>query len=246
MIEVLLVGTYHMGNPGADIANLVADDVRTPERQAQLEQVVRNLGRFAPTKVAVEWSGDTPEGTLTAYTRFTPAQLLEDPNEVVQLGFRLAAHAGHTTVYGIDVPGEFPFEAVQEKAEREGRSAELGALVEGLQKRVEALQERLAAQTIGEYLAELNQPDAREESARLHMALLAFDDPTDAPGIRLALSWYERNLHIQLQLMKIAVPGDRIVVFYGAGHSYWLGEQLRTTPGYRVVEPLAYLTEERS
>jgi hypothetical protein len=31
--QVMILGSYHMGNPGADISNMQADDVRTPERQ---------------------------------------------------------------------------------------------------------------------------------------------------------------------------------------------------------------------
>jgi Family of unknown function (DUF5694) len=41
--------------------------------------------------------------------------------------------------------------------------------------------------------------------------------------------------------MKIAKPGDRIVVLYGAGHNYWLRDFVRTTPGFALVDPLAYL-----
>ena len=36
-IAVLLVGSYHMSNPGLDTFNLKSDDVLKPKRQAELE-----------------------------------------------------------------------------------------------------------------------------------------------------------------------------------------------------------------
>jgi hypothetical protein len=44
--EVLLLGTYHMGNPGRDLVNLVADDVLAEHRQRELQDLVESLNRF--------------------------------------------------------------------------------------------------------------------------------------------------------------------------------------------------------
>src|SRR5262247_3015905 len=52
--EVLVLGTYHMANPGHDLVNLKADDVLAPKRQAEIAQLVEVLKRFQPTKIAVE------------------------------------------------------------------------------------------------------------------------------------------------------------------------------------------------
>src|SRR2546425_494593 len=52
--EVLVLGTYHMANPGHDIFNMQADDVLAPKRQAEITQLIEVLKRFHPTKIAVE------------------------------------------------------------------------------------------------------------------------------------------------------------------------------------------------
>jgi Family of unknown function (DUF5694) len=39
----------------------------------------------------------------------------------------------------------------------------------------------------------------------------------------------------------MAKPGDRIVVFYGAGHAYLLRQCVREVPGFELVEPNTYL-----
>ncbi|HEY0302433.1 MAG TPA: DUF5694 domain-containing protein [Rhizomicrobium sp.] len=40
-------------------------------------------------------------------------------------------------------------------------------------------------------------------------------------------------------------PGDRIVVFYGAGHAFLLRQCVAGTPGFALVEPNAYLPKQR-
>src|SRR3954470_10755810 len=57
--EILILGTYHMGNPGHDIANIQADDVRAPKRQQELDELMAVLKRFNPTKIAIESSVGT-------------------------------------------------------------------------------------------------------------------------------------------------------------------------------------------
>ena len=54
--EVLVLGTYHMANPGRDIVNMQVDDVLAPKRQAEIAEVMAVLQKFRPTKIAVEGS----------------------------------------------------------------------------------------------------------------------------------------------------------------------------------------------
>src|SRR3989449_4952452 len=52
--EVLVLGVYHMANPGRDIFNMQADDVLSPKRQQEIAELAAVLKRFQPTKIAVE------------------------------------------------------------------------------------------------------------------------------------------------------------------------------------------------
>jgi hypothetical protein len=123
---VMLVGTYHLSNPGKDINNVKAVDILTPQRQREIGKVVAALAKFAPTRVAVEW----PEQIVNErYAKFRAGQLPESRNEVVQLGFRLAHQRNLATVQGIDVDGDFPFEAVMAWAREHGRAGELDAVM---------------------------------------------------------------------------------------------------------------------
>lgn len=52
--EILVLGTYHMANPGRDVHNMQADDVLSPRRQQEIAQLIEVLKRFHPTKIAIE------------------------------------------------------------------------------------------------------------------------------------------------------------------------------------------------
>src|SRR5580692_7164573 len=109
-VQVMIVGTFHMANPGHDMHNLHADDVLAPGRQTELAAIATALDRFHPTKVAVEW----PKGGVEEqYPQYLAGTLPPSRNEVVQLCFRLAKLARAQGAYGIDADGDFPYEPVQ-------------------------------------------------------------------------------------------------------------------------------------
>ncbi len=52
---MLLLGTYHFANPGLDVVKTdVADVLLSPGKQAEISAIVDALGRFQPTRIAVE------------------------------------------------------------------------------------------------------------------------------------------------------------------------------------------------
>src|SRR6266481_2693808 len=131
IVKVMIVGTYHMSNPGHDIYNLKADDVLAPKRQAEIAAITSALARFRPTKVAAEWDAET---VAERYPKYLAGTLPPSRNEVVQLGFRLAKTAGLERAYGIDVDGDFPYEELKAYAQAHGQAGLLdqqGAAIEG-------------------------------------------------------------------------------------------------------------------
>lgn len=71
LAEVLVLGVYHMANPGRDIFNLQADDVLVPKRQAEItsgwrrSSAIRPYIRWMPTgnsRTHGWWT--TPEPTV--------------------------------------------------------------------------------------------------------------------------------------------------------------------------------------
>lgn len=239
-VEVMILGSYHFGNPGRDIANVKVDDVLQPARQRQIEAVVAGLSKFRPTKVAVEAKAGTPP-TLASYREYRAGAGRDKRNEIQQIGFRLAAALGHQEVYGIDVDGSFPFEAVQAWAKAHGQEPRLEKLIALVQARVKDLEDRQATSTVGQVLRSMNEPSLIRTDNDFYMELLRFGGGSEQPGAAVVAGWNERNISICARLVQLAEPGDRIFVLYGAGHSYLLRQCIAGMPGFRLVEPNGYL-----
>jgi hypothetical protein len=236
--QVLVVGTYHFGNPGHDMANVQADDVLAPQRQQQLAALARAIGEFDPTLVAVEWPAELVE---TRYAQFLAGTLPESRNEVVQLGFRLAKQQGLRRVHGIDVDGDFPFEPVQAWAEKNGQGEKLGALLQQAQAIAARITEQQKTHTIGELLRELNSSAAIEQAQSFYAEILKFGAGDEQPGALLDGAWATRNYKICAQLLQALKPGDRAVVFYGQGHAHALQRCAIEALGVELVEAGKYL-----
>ncbi len=238
--QVMLVGTYHFSNPGKDLNNVKAVDVLAAERQRELGKVTTALAKFAPTQVAVEWPAQVVK---ERYAQFRDGKLPESRNEVVQLGFRLARERGLQTVHGLDVEGDFPFEAVVNWASEHGRRSEIEAMLAGGAKEVahiSALQEQT---TIGGVLRDLNSRESIGRNHAFYPPMLTMGAGEDQPGVKLLSSWYTRNLAICARLLQEIKPGDRVVVFYGQGHIHLLQQCLQEQAGVQLVDPLKFLAD---
>ena len=247
-VEVMILGSYHMGNPGQDVHNARIDPVTTPEKQAQLEAVAEGLARFRPTAVAVERTARDQATMLDhRYPAFTPADLLTNPDERVQLGYRLAHRLGLERVYAIDEqdregqPSYFPFGDVQSWAEANGGGERLGAMHGEIAAMLADLEQRQATETVGQLLARTNTAERVQWDQGFYARLMSFGAGDDQPGAVLNARWYARNAQIFARLLQVARPGDRILVIYGSGHNYWLRQMVETTPGFRLVQPADYL-----
>jgi len=237
-VEVMIVGDYHMSNPGHDLHNARIDEVLAPERQAQIAKVTDALARFKPTKVAAEWPADV---AAERYGQYLAGTLKPSRNEVVQLGFRLAKTSGLKTVYGIDADGEFPFDKVDAWATAHGKHAILdqaGAEVDGFVKTLEA---KTRDGTVSSALRFLNDPGRIESDNGFYRTTLKLGSGAEQPGAELLTAWYRRNFLICANILQLAEPGDRIVVFYGSGHAFLLRQCVQETPGFKLIEPNAWL-----
>lgn len=236
-VQVMVVGVFHMSNPGQDMANMTAPDPTTPQRQAEIARVVEGLNRFRPTAVATEWPAAT---VAERYAKYQAGTLPPSRNEVVQLGFRLGKRAG-ARVYGADMDGDFPFGPVAEYAGAHGMGGVIEAAMAMVQAEVKAASERLAAGTIGAELRHMNDPALIAQGNGFYASLLAIGGGDQQPGADLVAAWTQRNLRICARIIQESKPGDRVVVFFGAGHAYLLRRCVTETPGFVLVEPNRYL-----
>jgi hypothetical protein len=239
-VEVMVVGVAHLSNPGRDLHDLKIDDVLEPKRQGEIAAVTEALARFKPTKVGVEWPEDI---VAERYKQYLAGTLPPSRNEVVQLGFRLAKTAGSEGVYSLDADGDFPYDRVKNFAETRGFKDLLDEQNATIQHDVDEQARILAKGSIAAELRYLNDPVRIGDSNGFYRSLLRIGLGSDQPGVDLLTAWYHRNFQICANLLQLAKPGDRVVIFFGAGHALLLRQCVTETPGYKLIEPNAYLPQ---
>jgi hypothetical protein len=238
-IEVMVIGVFHMSNPGHDLHNLKADDVLVPKRQDEIAVLTAALSRFKPTKVGVESSADF---VAERYKQYLAGTLPPSRNEVVQLGFRLAKTAG-AEVYSLDADGDFPYERLKNFAETRGFSGLLDEQNAAIQREVDEMGRLLAQKGVSGVLRFLNSQARLQSANNFYRNMLRIGLGDDQPGADLVSSWYHRNFLICANLLQLGKPSDRIVIFFGAGHAFLLRQCVTETPGFKLVEPDGYLPE---
>jgi hypothetical protein len=244
-VQVMVIGSFHMGNPGQDVANVDVENMLSEHRQAEIAAAVNAIAAFAPTVVAVERITAEPDYLDPKFAAFTQSDLASVNDERVQLGYRLAGLAGVTRVYGIDEqPGEgepdyFPFDELMEHADATGQGEALAQQITEIQAQMVAFSATQAGSTVAELLLAMNEGEMA--SPEFYYRTFEFDHGEAQPGAELQAYWFMRNAKIFSKLMQVTKPGDRVVVIYGAGHKYWLDHFAENTPGVVRIDPIPYL-----
>jgi hypothetical protein len=239
---VLLLASYHMANPGADQFNLEADDVLSPRRQAELAALVDRLSQFEPTKVAVEASyADT--SIASSYSAYLRGDRELSRNETQQIGFRLARQSGHERIYPIDYRMGMDMGSIGPLvASSPAHGARMGELQAYGEAAIAQMGAWLAAGTVSDMLYQLNRPETLRATHWPYTTyFLPIVEGDDFAGADLVAGWYQRNLRIYANLSRVTVPGDRVVVIFGAGHVPILKHLVEQSRDYCYENPLPYL-----
>jgi len=226
--QLLVLGTYHMANRGHDLYNLKADDVLSPQRQAEIAQLIEVLKKFNPTKIAVEADLLAPDNPTTLerprqYADYLAGKRELSRDEVEQIGFRLARELGLKTIYPVNADYDFPYQRLVDYAKANDRSPELQGIMDGFGAQVKAQNEYLASHTILETLLYMNSDAKTAEDVGFYYRLVHFGEVGDWAGADLLSDWVRRNLRIYSNVMRLVdSPNERVLVIYGAGHLAWL------------------------
>jgi len=232
--EILILGTYHMANPGRDIFNMSADDVLAPKRQAEIAELLETLKRFQPTKIAIE-STVYEDRRPKQYAEYLAGAYTLSSNEIEQVGFRLAKELGMKTIYPVDIDGDFPWQRVINYAKANGQSQIMDQLMSEIGEMVKRQDAYLHSHSVLETLLYMNDDKQVARDVGFYFREARLGDPGDYAGPDLLTSWYQRNIRIYNNIAKIiGSPNERVLVIYGAGHLGWLRQIVANDPGMRL------------
>ncbi|RTQ45924.1 hypothetical protein EJV47_24145 [Hymenobacter gummosus] len=252
--ELLLLGTFHFHNPGADIVKIKSFDVLTPQAQAELGKLTDKIKAFGPQKIFVEWEQTDQAGLDELYQAYLrggyedyvktkyPAQrhnfLLK--NEIIQLAFRAGQKAGLTRIHAFDyTQTQFPFDSVQKAIKAAGQQALQQRLDATFQAITAEHNQKFATLTLTQLLLYFNTPQSLAANKNAYLELFNRAGRVDNfAGPYLVSEWYRRNLYMYAILQKLTEPTDtRVLALVGAGHAAMMREFVQADARFRLREP---------
>lgn len=245
--KLLMLGTFHFKDAGLDGYKPEVDvDILSEPRQAELKDVLDRLEKFAPTKILIEVKAERAEVIDERYRRYLAGEFELEANEIYQVGFRLARRLGHERLYAVDVMGR----NYADLADPEAYAVEHGQAfpeAESWEERFTQLYQHddqlKAKQTLREHLLYLNSEERlRIGHGHYVLSYLGLGNDEEYPATdSLTGWWYNRNLRIFSNVMRVMEPGDRLLLLIGAGHVPIIRHAADASPEIDLVEVSAVL-----
>lgn len=240
--KIVLLGTFHMNNPGLDMHNYESDNVLATKRQTEIQEVVDRLKQFNPTKIMVEALADQHEALNKDYLTYVNEEYSLTANEIHQLAFRTAAELGHRHIYPVDWNewiGGISLGDVYDYAK-----LHMPELFNELNSKHQDNEQDKSTQspTIREILLALNRSESVRIDHEAYMTIARVGDGVNNIGIDwLCNYWYRRNMIIYANIARLSSPAERVLVIYGAGHLHLLSEFIKESNLFTLESVEQYL-----
>lgn len=244
--DFLFLGSYHMDNPGRDVHNTRADDVLAEKRQREIDEVVRLVERYRPTRVMIETDAGAQARVDAEFDASCHGDRPLEGDEREQLGYRIACDRGLPGVVAVDWNDLGPIadeSSVDYLAaiERAGQQEERARHMEIGRRNAARSQQVLDNGTIGDMLSHLNSPGWLEANARAYFHIGLYGTADDPAGANWMMLWFGRNQRIFNNIVRHTEPGDRVLVIYGAGHGNLLRQLAEDSGFYRIHDATRWL-----
>lgn len=242
--SILIVGTYHFDNQGEGFLNVKSHDVLTIQRQKEIEELINLLVVYKPTKVAVEY----PFGNGKINDEFTTyltdeSSFKNHRSEFYQLDFRLAKKMGHPQVYPVDWRNDFDLTATMNFASANNQTVVLQKGINDASRSLGQLRKMMNTSSVVDIYRFLNDPTELKEQQRIYLnTLVQIGKDKNYVGTDVLADWYERNLKIYSNLIRISNSNeDRILFVVGSGHVYLLEQFAKESDFFYVESSAKYL-----
>ena len=257
---ITVLGSALLANWGGNVYNTKMDDVLTPKRQAELQQLIDQIAQFKPTKIAV--AADTRQGAefQLEYDAYLKDDFQLQRHEIHQIGFQLAKQMGHSKIHCVgyswskksprlpesEIDWNFMDYRTFAKTHDQEHFLRPPPITEGkIVKDREGttwIEPETYEPLIDMYIR-INEPEGRlaDHQAYLNSARIGLGD--EYPGANWVVHvWYATNFKTFVNLTRITeTADDRILLIIGAGHVFLVQQFLEDSGDYIVESPLQYL-----
>lgn len=244
--EILLIGTFHFNNPGADVAQFKTFDVLKDETQKELEEIAQKITEFNPTKIFVEWNYKEQKELDSLYGLYKADKLYNKKqsnfyktNEIFQLAFRAGKLNNNSQIDAIDYnKSDFPFEKVMASIKKNNQSDIEAYISNAIQTFESNFNEKIASNvSLKEILYEDNSKEYRKKDNEFYEKVLMVGDDTDFIGAYLTSEWNRRNLYMwSLIKKKTTLNDERVMVLLGASHISNIKSLIDANEDWKTIE----------
>lgn len=243
--QVMVAGTYHF-------AQEKETDELSSENKQEIERVLDAFEKFQPTKVLLEIEPKHKD-KFEIYRKYHSESLSIDtlPNEIYQLGFRMAHKMGHDSIYLFDDQTpfigsleNFSFEKFNKYAAQSDSTYTQKHIPEILSN-FAYNDSLLKSLPLYERLCLINSSKAQEINAqRMHMYEVRVGIGENWIGPDWLGRWYQRNVRMMGNILKMSEQGDRLLIIVGDNHKWVLEDLMNYTPDLEVVSAYEYLNQK--
>lgn len=244
---LMIVGSYHFANPGKDVIKSKVTDVSTPQRQREIKEIIAQLEKFRPTKIAIECDVETSAPIQKRFAEYLTDNYQLSVNEREQLGFRLAKNLKDKKIYCVDTNTDSPGDTSDYNYyEFASKHSDLDTLLKSTRKekqdKNDSHQEQFINLPMIKQFLYLNDPAQIEIDHSGYFYLLRLNKDTNYIGTNWLASWYNRNFKILTNIIRIIdSPNDRVLAIYGAGHLKLLNQIAAESRYFKIETPIKYL-----
>ena len=240
--ELLILGSFHFDDKGLDEYKPKHRlDVGAAARQREITTILDRLVEFGPTRIAVEVRADQQERLDASYSSYLEGEKELTANEIHQIAFRLGRRLGHERLWAVDAPTRSYTPAVNPSQWAMANGQGVALLRGGWDRHFKALYERDDAAkletSLVDHLLYLNDPERlRIGHGHYLIGAMAVGDGSEYPGADAMTAWFNRNLRIFSNLLRLSEPGDRVLLLIGAGHVPIIRHTVDASPDFRLIE----------
>ncbi len=231
--KVMVVGTFHFDK-----------SVLTDQNQKSIEQFIKILKNYKPTKIVLEWEPSASELANKNYMSFVEDSeyITNKENEVYQIGFRLAKAMQHHRLYFFDNQTEFigslenfSFSSFGEYAKNND-----AGFFDAHEKKIIVThnhnQKLLKEMSLLDEIVLRNSPRAQYINAqRMHNYEVRVGIQKNWIGPDWLGRWYRRNVRMLANVIKMNEPNDRMLIIVGDNHKWTLDMLFDNTPEFELV-----------
>lgn len=250
--QAMVLGVFHFNPSGSDsYKQEFPFNILEEKRQRELDQLLDKIAIYKPTKILLEWNRIKDDSiTNISYQKFlqNDFDISNKPNEVYQIGFKLAKRLGHEKIYCSDAQKVwYGIELDWENYDEEGYLKSKGQYEKSIRYNYSSfykLGDSLkSVQPLVEHLAWKNKLSNRLKSHQIYLTSIIEGAGDNYLGADNTGSQYSRNLRIFSNVYDLTNfnQEERILLIFGASHVWQLRQFFIDSPDYNYVEPTKYL-----